>query len=86
MHSFEKQIENWKTGARVTDLSTEFEALASGLTGKPSVDEVIPDNLIFKGRLDVLEFYAKYRYYSGKCNLHFLSSIPYILEEECRLG
>jgi len=86
MRNFNKQIENWKNGARVTDLSGEFESLAGGRSGKPAIDEVIPDSSLFKGRVGIKEFYARYRYYSGTFNLHFLSSIPYILEEECRLG
>jgi tRNA (cmo5U34)-methyltransferase len=86
VESFKKQIENWKNGARVTELAGEFESLASGLAGKPVIDEVVPDFSLFNGRSDILEFYDRYSYYSGKFNLHFLSSIPYILEEECRLG
>ncbi|MDH3902824.1 MAG: hypothetical protein OEU84_16035 [Xanthomonadales bacterium] len=86
MKDFTRQIARWKKGARLTSLSDEFERLASGVSGIPSVDEVLPDLHLFNNNIDILQFYRTYRKYSGKFNLHFLSSIPYILEEECRLG
>ena len=86
MKGFDRQITKWKRGARLTDLSDEFEKLASGMTGRPSVDEVLPEFQLFDTDADILQFYRTYRIYSGKFNLHFLTSIPYILEEECRLG
>ena len=86
MKDFARQIAKWKTGARLTSLSKEFERLASGMTGIPCVDEVLPDFQSFNSNADILQFHSTYRKYSGKFNLHFLTSIPYILEEECRLG
>ena len=86
MKDFARQIVKWKEGARLTSLSGEFEKLASGMTGVPSVDEVLPDFQLFDTNADILQFYRSYRNYCGKFNLHFLTSIPYILEEECRLG
>lgn len=86
MRDFDRHIANWKKGARLTDLSDEFEKLASGMTGVPAVDEVLPDFQLSDTDADILQFYRAYRKYSGKFNLHFLTSVPYILEEECRLG
>jgi tRNA (cmo5U34)-methyltransferase len=86
MRDFARQIAKWKQGARLTNLSDEFEKLASGITGVPSVDEVLPDFKLFDTNADILQFYSTYRNYCGKFNLHFLTSIPYVLEEECRLG
>ena len=66
MKDFTRQIARWKKGARLTSLSDEFERLASGGSGIPSVDEVLPDLHLFNNNIDILQFYRTYRKYSGK--------------------
>lgn len=44
------------------------------------------DLSIFRNNQEVLEFYKFHDKLQGNFDKHFFTSIPYILEEECRLG
>lgn len=83
--SFDRQ-KHWETSPRVTSLVDAFEAIAAGHSGYPSKREVTADLSLFGGREDILAFHERYMDYTGTFNAHFLASIPYVLEEECRLG
>lgn len=83
--SFDRQ-KHWETSPRVTSLMGAFEAIATGRSGHPSRREVTADLSLFGGREDILAFHRRYLDYSGTFNAHFLASIPFVLEEECRLG
>lgn len=73
------------TYPRISSMATFFENTASGVAGRPqSPYRGCEKN--FNGNSSCIEFYKEHYCQRGIFDDHFFSSIPYILEEECRLG
>lgn len=73
------------TYPRIGSMATFFDNTASGVAGRPqSPYRGCEKN--FNGNSSCIEFYKEHCYQRGIFDDHFFSSIPYILEEECRLG
>lgn len=77
--------EECKKSARLTVLFSHFSDIASGVSGSPKKTPKINSNYI-NDNLDIKLFYEKHKTIWGKFDHHYYSSIPYILEAECRLG
>lgn len=75
----------WKLGPRITSLSAVFENLASGKEGVP-IKEVLPLPELLTNKYGLDKFYEKYAKYQGPFANHFNASIPFVLEEDCRIG
>lgn len=83
--SFNKK-NNWLNSPRINSLSEIFENIASGNKGKPLKKNVIPIEELFNNEFELRTFYNQYCKFKGPFANHFLASIPYMLEEECRIG
>lgn len=70
---------------RIGKMANFFESTALGIGGKPK-EVYWGDVTNFKGNQACIDFYWEHRRQRGVFDNHFFSSIPYILEEECRLG
>jgi len=79
-------IEQWRKAPRLTSLAEFFERTASGQGGAP--DRALPaaDLGLLDFDLDCAIFSDTQRSFWGPFDRHYFSSIPYRLEEECRLG
>lgn len=79
-------IEQWRNAPRLTSLAEFFERTASGLGGVP--DRAIPtvDLGLLDFDLDCAVFSDTHRSLWGPFDKHYFASIPYRLEEECRIG
>ena len=62
-----------------------FSDTAAGIKHMPQ-QTYHSDLSIFRNNQEVLEFYKFHDKLQGNFDKHFFTSIPYILEEECRLG
>lgn len=81
-----KTLENWRNAPRINSFATFFERTASGLQGAPDLGRPEPamDQLSFD--LDCMMFWDTHRRLWGHFDSHYFASIPFRLEEECRLG
>lgn len=70
---------------RTDSLAEFFEKTALGEYGMPA-KAYSGDVNLFKNDKEMLEFYKRHLNLQGNFDKHFYSSIPYILEEECRVG
>jgi len=86
MKHHRSHVERWRNAPRLTSLFGAFDKIASGKSGAPVYGHVAADAALFAGRCDIQAFHDTYLQFSGTFNAHFLASIPYVLEEECRLG
>ncbi|XUY29924.1 class I SAM-dependent methyltransferase (plasmid) [Agrobacterium sp. rho-8.1] len=79
-------IEQWKNAPRLTSLAEFFERTASGLGGAP--DRAVPtvDLGLLDFDLECSVFSDTHRSLWGPFDKHYFASIPYRLEEECRIG
>ncbi len=79
-------IEQWRNAPRLTSLAEFFERTASGLGGAP--DRAVPtvDLSLLDFDLDCAVFSDTHRSLWGPFDKHYFASIPYRLEEECRIG
>ena len=81
-----KNIEDSITTApRTGVLADFFEKTALGELGEPNNTDLGDINL-FKNDEKMSSFYLNHRKLQGQFDKHFYSSIPFILEEECRVG
>lgn len=81
-----KDIEDNITNTpRIGALADFFEKTALGELGKPD-NTYLGDINLFKNDEKMLFFYLNHRKLQGQFDKHFYSSIPFILEEECRVG
>lgn len=79
-------IINWKNGPRTTVLSKQFDELSSGNEGKPILNRILPIDDFLTNKNGLSLFYNEYSKFRGYFADHYISSIPYILEEDCRIG
>jgi len=70
---------------RLSKMADFFENTASGLNGMPEIVNM-GDVTLFKGDKPTISFYELHKSLRGNFDKHFYASIPYILEEECRVG
>ncbi|MGP7817789.1 hypothetical protein [Niallia sp. 01092] len=71
---------------RLNQMSKFFSETASGRKGIPSKKIYRGTIELFKGDVKTIKFYEIHDKLRGNFDKHFFSSIPYILEQECRLG
>lgn len=79
-------IEKWRNAPRLTSFAPFFERTASGQGGAPDLAEPELDLSLLDFDLDAAVFSDTHRRLWGKFDSHYFASIPYRLEEECRLG
>ena len=79
-------IEKWRSAPRLTSFAAFFESTASGQGGAPDLGEPEVDLSLLDFDLDATVFSDTHRRLWGKFDSHYFASIPYRLEEECRLG
>lgn len=85
MQDFTSFFEECEGAPRLNELSSFFAATAAGRTGRP-IREPQVDRRLLKGD-DLLDnFVNLHERRRGPFDQHYHSSIPYRLEEECRLG
>lgn len=77
--------ENCRKSPRYTSLFNKFSKLASGNDGVP-IKSPQPNKDFINRNPKIKEFYSIHKHIGGIFDSHFFASIPYILEEECRLG
>jgi SAM-dependent methyltransferase len=85
MHNLRAFIDECESAPRLNALSSFFASTAAGLSGAPSrrpkVDRrMLPDHETFR------QFLNLHQQRQGPFDQHYLCSIPYRFEEECRLG
>lgn len=71
---------------RLKELAGFFSSTASGTNGMPLLGEYKADTSLFLQDVNVNMFHKIHESLRGYFDKHFFSSIPYILEEECRMG
>jgi hypothetical protein len=81
-----KTIESWRKAPRLNSLATFFEQTASGLGGAPDLGRPEPEMDRLSFDLACMTFWDTHRRLWGHFDSHYFASIPYRLEEECRLG
>lgn len=79
-------IELWRQAPRLTSFAAFFERTASGKGGAPDLAKPQPDMGLLDFDLDSAVFSDTHRRLWGHFDSHYFASIPYRLEEECRLG
>jgi hypothetical protein len=81
-----KVVDQWRSAPRLHDFAGFFEQTARGLSGQPdlAVPEAEQDLLGYD--IDCLLFRDSHGRLWGPFDNHYFASIPYRLEEECRLG
>ncbi|MGM4985939.1 class I SAM-dependent methyltransferase [Rhizobium sp. OK494] len=81
-----KTIDAWRKAPRLNSFATFFEQTASGLGGAPDLDRPEPEMGLLSFDLACMTFWDTHRRLWGHFDSHYFASIPYRLEEECRLG
>lgn len=81
-----RKIETWRNAPRLTSFAAFFERTASGAGGAPDLAHPQPDMSLLDFDLGCSLFADTHRRLWGHFDSHYFSSIPYRLEEECRLG
>ncbi len=87
--NFSDVVEQWrKNSPRVNGLADKFLSIATGNSGVPYRTPLDDNNTaeLFQGDAAVLSFYEECRQRFGTFGHHFISSIPYALQEWARLG
>ncbi|CAH0343214.1 class I SAM-dependent methyltransferase [Rhizobium sp. CECT 9324] len=82
----QQTLERWRQAPRLTSFADFFERTASGKGGAPDLAKPQPDMSLLDFDLDCAVFFDTHRYLWGPFDSHYFASIPYRLEEECRLG
>ena len=86
---FSTTLNQWRNNSpRVNELSSKFLSIAIGDSGVPSSTPLEEKHAtrFFENDKPTLEFYERCKKNFGKFGRHFISSIPYALQEWCRLG
>lgn len=81
-----KTIDAWRKAPRLNSFATFFEQTASGLGGAPDLGRPEPEMDLLSFDLGCMTFWDTHRRLWGHFDAHYFASIPYRLEEECRLG
>lgn len=79
-------IDAWKKAPRLNAFASFFERTASGKGGAPDLDIPAPEMNLLSYDLDCMTFWDTHRRLWGHFDSHYFASIPYRLEEECRLA
>lgn len=79
-------IERWRNAPRLTSFSTFFDRTASGQGGAPDLAQPKPDLSLHDFDLDCAVYADTHLRLFGNFDGHYHASIPYRLEETCRLG
>jgi tRNA (cmo5U34)-methyltransferase len=79
-------IERWRNAPRLTSFATFFERTARGEGGAPDLAQPQADLSLLDFDLDCAVFADTHARLSGIFDNHYYASIPYRLEEQCRLG
>lgn len=82
----DKIIEEWRKAPRLNSFASFFNNTAAGKAGSPDLKEPAPDQHLLQNDLDCLVFWDSHRRLWGHFDRHYFASIPFRLEEECRLG
>ncbi len=82
----QETLERWRNAPRLTSFAAFFERTASGQGGAPDRGQPTPDMSLLDFDLDCAVFSDTHRRLWGPFDSHYFASIPYRLEEECRLG
>jgi tRNA (cmo5U34)-methyltransferase len=79
-------IDAWKKAPRLNAFASFFERTASGKGGSPDLGIPEPEMNLLSYDLDCMTFWDTHRRLWGHFDSHYFASIPYRLEEECRLA
>jgi hypothetical protein len=79
-------IEAWRNAPRLNSFAAFFERTASGLGSMPDLNRPQPDMGLLEFDLDCMTFWDTHQRLWGHFDNHYFASIPYRLEEECRLA
>jgi len=79
-------IDVWRAAPRLNSFAAFFERTASGLANMPDLNRPEPDLRLLEFDLDCMTFWDTHRRLWGHFDNHYFASIPYRLEEECRLA
>jgi hypothetical protein len=86
-YDFEEFVRKSRANApRLGVFSEFFREITQGKGRGMPVREVLADRAMFRGDRDVNAFCDEYERTMGHFNHHFVASIPYIMENECRVG
>lgn len=85
MHDFSDFLVECDNAPRLNALAPFFSATAAGQSGMPSKRPEVDRRLLPREAL-VKRFINLHEQRQGSFDQHYLSSIPYRFEEECRLG
>lgn len=85
MQDFSDFIAECDRAPRLNELSEFFASTAAGMSGKPSKRPAVDQRLLAHNAL-TKKFTALHQVRQGPFDQHYLSSIPYRFEEECRSG
>jgi hypothetical protein len=83
--SVARYLDRVQDAPRLTTLANSFSSLASGVSGQP-VTQVCLDPHLLGQDVRALKFAEVHRQRAGFFNAHYVASVPYVLEEQCRLG
>ncbi|MBM7324790.1 class I SAM-dependent methyltransferase [Agrobacterium sp. S2] len=78
--------DTWRRAPRLNEFSDFFEKTASGLAGVPDFGAPTASAELLQFDLDCLTYADTHRRLWGKFENHYFASIPYRLEEECRIA
>jgi hypothetical protein len=79
-------IAQWRRAPRLNDFAAFFDETASGLANQPDLGVPVADPALLGFDLQCLIFADSHRRLWGHFDNHYFASIPFRLEEECRLG
>ncbi|WP_168878885.1 class I SAM-dependent methyltransferase [Rhizobium sp. P28RR-XV] len=82
----QQTMESWRNAPRLNSFAAFFERTASGLEGAPDLGRPEPEMDLLSFDLDCMTFWDTHRRLWGHFDSHYFASIPYRLEEECRLA
>lgn len=81
-----RTLDAWRRAPRLNAFADFFEKTASGMSGAPDLGNPEPDMGLLSYDLDCMTFWDTHRRLWGHFDNHYFASIPYRLEEECRLA
>ncbi|SFB64626.1 hypothetical protein SAMN03159496_06515 [Rhizobium sp. NFR07] len=79
-------INQWRRAPRLCAFAEFFEQTARGTANQPDMGKPYADEVLLGKDVDCLAFADTHRRLWGAFDNHYFASIPYRLEEECRLG
>ncbi|MDS7598466.1 class I SAM-dependent methyltransferase [Agrobacterium tumefaciens] len=79
-------IDAWRRAPRLNEFTNFFEKTSRGLEGAPEYGAPVADPNLLQFDLDCLTYADTHRRLWGKFENHYFASIPFRLEEECRIA